>query len=439
MLRANDELGREAGSVTLQPRARREPADGLVLEAVRDLDGLHRLAPEWRELMASAGTGAGIYQSYEWAAACAARLKPGTRLCVLTAREQGRLVAIAPLMIDRSFGFATLRWLGGSLAIYGDVLADASVDVPAWLGRAFAELARQGPAQSLRLDNVRTDACIAPYLAVNAAAASREAAPSIDMRAIGSFEAWRGSQSRNTRRSRARRLKQLEAAGSVSFSFGPTRSSSRDLLDRLFAMKRDWAADRKVISRTIWDREFEAIVSSLASEGSGLDARLSVLMLDGRPIAIELGFVTGGTYTSYLGAYDPAFEAFSPGVLQLAHTIAACFEEGLSAFDLQPPADAYKQALANAETAIVNYTLALTHAGKLQTWVAAADPVGLAKRAIKQMPQSCRRIAYDAMHSVSRQAARPNVNARFEPASSLVKGALILLGAGGAVALAIAE
>src|SRR5690606_525955 len=128
-------------------------------------------------------------------------------------RDCGRLVAIAPLIIDRQFGLATLKWLGGSLAIYGDVLAETSVDVPAWLESAFADLARRGEAQSLLLDNVRAEARVACFLAGRGCEVGRKAAPWIDLAALGAFDAWRARQSRATRRSRSRRLKQLEAAG----------------------------------------------------------------------------------------------------------------------------------------------------------------------------------------------------------------------------------
>jgi CelD/BcsL family acetyltransferase involved in cellulose biosynthesis len=431
----------------------------LELDTIRDPEALRRLAPEWQALMARAGPPATIFQSYDWAAACMTELEPGRQLCVLTARDHGRLVAIAPLMRDRQIGFATLRWLGGSLAIYGDVLADDRVDVPAWLRRALDQLTAQGEAHSLLLDNVRADARVAPFLGDIGRKSGSKSAPWIDLETLGTFEVWRARQSRATRRSRARRLKRLEAAGAVSFRF--ERAGSIDSqhavprLAELFAMKRDWAEGRHVISRTIHAPAFEAIVGALVTGKSCLDARLSVLLLDGKAISIELGFVVGRVYISYLGAYDPRFEAFSPGLLQLERTLEACFAEGLEAFDLQPPADAYKLSLACDAVPVSGYAAALTSLGRIHTTVAAVDPVGLAKSAIGLMPDSCRRLVYSAVQVMSGPStterpaslsgAKPEPGAVPDAASPrpamspLARRLFILLGAGAAVAAIVAD
>jgi CelD/BcsL family acetyltransferase involved in cellulose biosynthesis len=438
MVRLVRSLWHETGATGLVQRARVEPTSALVLEAVRTPEAVRRLAPEWRALWEAASPGASIFQSFEWAAACVARLEPGTRPCVLVARAGGRLVAVAPLMSEQRLGLATLRWLGGSLAIYGDVLADASVDVPGWLCSAFDELARQGEAHSLLLESVRADARVATFLEECARKGSTKSAPWIDLAELGSFKSWRRRQSRTTRRSRARRSRQLEAAGQVDFVFDRTDADAAMRISELFAMKREWADKRHVISRTINVRSYEEIVVALASRESGLDARFSALRLDGKVIACELGFVVGGNYASYIGAYDPMLEAFSPGMLQIERTIEACFAEGLAVFDLQPPADAYKQGLACKEAQVSSFTIALTRMGRLQTLVAGVDHVALAKSAIGLMPAPCRRIVYAAMNFASRHETRQGA-AESRSATSRILRRLLLLGAGAAIATIVVD
>lgn len=429
----------EQGAATHVHRARGEPPAALVLETLHTPEAVRRLAPEWRELMAAAPQQATIFQSFDWAAACMARLERGTRLCVLTARERGRLVAVAPLVIDRRIGLATLRWIGGSLAIYGDVLADASVDVPAWLDRALDELAAEGEAHSLLLDNVRADARIAPYLQSVGRKSGAKSAPWIDLPGLGSFEAWKARQSRATRRSRSRRQKQLEVMGKLSFAFERSGPDAADRVAELFEMKREWAADRHVVSRTIHARSFEEIVAALVSRDSCLDARFSTLMLDGKAIAIELGFVLGGGYVSYLGAYDPSFETYSPGILQLERTIEACFGERLEFFDLQPPADPYKLSLACKLAPVSNHAIALTRMGRLQTLAAAVDHIELAKSAVGLMPDRGRRMVYAAVQRVRQKDDGREVVETLGTASSILKRALLMLGAGAAVAAIVAD
>lgn len=424
-------------------RAKAEPAPVLDLDTIREPEALRRLEPEWRALIATASQQAIIFQSFDWAVAAAAQLEPGRHLCILTARDRGRLVAIAPLMRDRQVGLATLRWLGGSLAIYGDVLADDTVDVTAWLDRALGAIAAQGEAQSLLLENVRADARVASFLDSVGRKAGGASAPWIDLNALGTFEAWRARQSRTTRRNRARRLKRLEAAGAVRFSFERAGAMgcehAVERLNALFAMKRDWAESRHIISRTIHAPSFETIVSALVTGDSRLDARLSVLELDGKAIAIELGFVVGRTYISYLGAYDPRFEVYSPGMLQLERTLEACFGEGLEAFDLQPPADAYKLGLASQAVPVASYSIAMTGLGRLHTALAAVDPVGLAKGAIHLMPDGCRRMVFSAARFMRRPRTRRKVRGNAPAISTYRKRLLLLLGAGAAAAAMVAD
>ncbi|HRK17361.1 MAG TPA: GNAT family N-acetyltransferase [Hyphomicrobiaceae bacterium] len=406
----------------------------LSLDAIRDPDAIHQLEPEWRALMAAASQKATIYQSYDWAAACVRRLPPRTEACILTVRASGRLLAVAPMMIDRLIGLKTMRWLGGSRAIYGDVLADDAVDIASWLDRAFRELGTRSHVHSLQLENVRADARIAPYLEGTARKTVARGAPAIDLAAIGSFEAWRASQSRTTRRSRSRRVKQLHAAGRVSFAFEPVGPSASERIATLLAMKRDWAESRGIISRTIDDPDFEGLVNELAAPESCLDARYSELSLDDKAIAIELGFVADGIYVSYLGAYDRTYEAFSPGMLQLENTLEACFAEGIKRFDLQPPADAYKLSLANCGTEVSSYSLALTRPGIAHGLVADADPVGLARALIDKMPARVRHVMSGALRrhrSASARTARPaKTNGLFKPA-------LVVFGAGCAIAASL--
>src|SRR5690606_21987978 len=64
--------GHGAGSATPWQGARAEPAQAYILETIRDPAALCRLEAEWRVLMAAASPRASIYQSFDWAMACAA-------------------------------------------------------------------------------------------------------------------------------------------------------------------------------------------------------------------------------------------------------------------------------------------------------------------------------------------------------------------------------
>jgi CelD/BcsL family acetyltransferase involved in cellulose biosynthesis len=95
-------------------------------------------------------------------------------------------------------------------------------------------------------------------------------------------------------------------------------------------------------------------------------AIVTCLSAGGKFAAIEIGYSDRSTYVSYLGAYDPQLSAYSPGQEQMRRTIAYCFEQGFSRYDLLAPADDYKRQWARTETgvAIDDYAIALTHVGR---------------------------------------------------------------------------
>jgi len=389
------------------PRLSVQKADGLVSETIRCPRRLAAIEADWRALFAACAKTATVFQSFDWARATAPAIGAGRSLYVLTAWADGRLVALAPLQAEHHLGLLRLRWLGGEWAIYGDVLATPEVDVDTWLNQALGEASRITSVHGLRLDNVRSDATVHDFLTQRAEPIRLDHAPSIDLIAARSFGAWQQSQSRNARRSRSRRLRNLEARGTVTFEFIPAAATPLTRIARLLEMKHDWAAARSVVSRTIGDGRFETLVKVLA-DARQIDGRISTLLVDGEAIAMELGFVTGGRYLSYLGAYDPGFGEYSPGALQLERTLEACFAEGLEVFDLLPPNDPYKQSFASEAVPVASYHVALTVPGALQHQIARIDPVGLAKSAARHIPVRYRRalqpLAMRVMQAANRRS-----------------------------------
>lgn len=378
----------------------RDEESCLMLGVVTSVPQVLQLEREWDELYADCHETATVFQSHAWMRQCLLSFGEVNKPCVLTARSrEGRLVAVAPLMIERSLGIPTLRWFGGSLAIYGDVLALPSVDVGAWLAHAFRELGARRLASCLHLENVRADALVAPFLREGGVVVGRQAAPILDFERTVSFADWQQGLPNGKRRSRKRRLRNLEASGAVSFEFSKGGPWARHRIGELFELKRAWAQSRSVLSRTIGDDAFQALVTELVTGRASEQCRISTLFVDEKPIAIELGFVTGGRYLSYLGAYDRAYQEFSPGTLQIERTLEACFAEGMVSFDLLPPDDAYKAEWANMSVPVVAYALPLSSLGVLQQEIVRLDLVGLAKAGIRHVPQPVRR----ALHAMAKR------------------------------------
>jgi len=365
---------------------------GIRIETHTTLSELTDLASDWQDLYGLIGRPT-PFQSFCWAHACARYLNSGTdghQLCIKTVWQGQRLVGVAPWVRSRSFGLGALRWLGGPLTIYGDVLSAPDLPAETWLPAVLDDVAQRREAHVVFLENVAENGHVWSYLTGAGQHVGGETAPYLDMVTAGSFERWRQCQSRSSRKSRGRRWRSLNERGDVAFAFEPYTPDKAGSLDSLFAMKAHWADHNAVISRTIGDQNFEATVRAVVA-GGGTDARLSTLSLNGQAVAIELGFVSGQRYCSYLGAYDPRFKEFSPGALQCELTLKACFDDGLEVFDLLPPGDAYKFVWASAVNEIRHSALALTRLGHLQVRLARARPTRMAKAMLNRLPGPYRR------------------------------------------------
>src|SRR5687767_9342174 len=113
--------------VTLQepsilPALHAESRRSYCTEVLRTSEALAALRSEWTGLYRRAP--ANPFLSHEWVTGCWVNVCPAASLFIVTARRAGRLVAVAPLRLERCLGFRTLRFIGKGLSPYIGFLAD---------------------------------------------------------------------------------------------------------------------------------------------------------------------------------------------------------------------------------------------------------------------------------------------------------------------------
>ena len=330
------------------------------IEIASGFEAIARLEPLWNE--AGARSGVGAFERFELVRAAAQLAeRRGAEPLVAVLRRKGRAVSLLPLRCERLLGARTAVPLVYPLAQYTDVAGEALN--PDDLVRLCDLLGRKG-TDVLLLRKVRQDSGL--YAALSRHARSqraRETAHYIDLQAYETFAAYDASFSSRTRRNRRQRQQRLESqAGPLSFEVlhGAEAAAA---CDTAVIWKRRWLAARGVSSPVFdagdWERLFRAAVCS----GGAI---VTVLKAGAALVAVEIGFADRTSYVSYLGAYDEAFSAFSPGQEQMLRTIAWCFEQGFARYDLLAPADDYKRHWSREGTgvAIDDYAIALTHVGR---------------------------------------------------------------------------
>ena len=330
------------------------------IEIISGSSAISQLAPLWDE--ASVHGGIGAFERFDLvrdAANAAADL--GSEPIVVVFRRDGKVASLLPLRTERVLGARIAIALVHPLAQYADTAGAALT--PDELERATGLLAQRG-FNMLLLRKVRDDSGLHTALAAKGQSQSAsETALFIDLAAFGTLEAYEASFSSTTRRNRRQRRQKLEAAaGPLSFAV-MRGEDALPAFETALNWKRTWLADRGIAS-PVFDRgAWEGLLRSMVLSG---EAIVSTLHAGDRLVAVELGFADEATYIAYLGAFDPEFSSASPGQEQMLRTIAWCFEQGFSRYDLLAPADDYKRQWTRKETgvAIDDYAVALTVLGR---------------------------------------------------------------------------
>jgi CelD/BcsL family acetyltransferase involved in cellulose biosynthesis len=240
-----------------------------------------------------------------------------------------------PFQIERRLGVSIARWIGEPMTQYGDALAEAGEGRARWRKAAEAAMARWRDVDLFALTRLRADG----VLAEGPVSGEALSAPYVELRVA----------KLRRHKSLERRAKRLEAHGAVALDEARSPAERESVARHAFALKREWLDGKGVFSAGLSNPASEGFIASLAREGF---LRVNMLRVGGEIAAIDVGFIGGGAYRSLMGCYDARFAEGSPGQALTGRLIAHCRQEGLSAYDMLLPADAYKLDWASGEIAV---------------------------------------------------------------------------------------
>jgi CelD/BcsL family acetyltransferase involved in cellulose biosynthesis len=165
----------------------------------------------------------------------------------------------------------------------------------------------------------------------------------------GGFEGFLKQRSRNFR-SQVRRKERalLEKGLSYRLSDDPERlePDMRTLAELHAARWDDHQSSAFSPGRAAFHRDFAA--TALARGW----LRLWLAEVDGRAVAAWYGFRFGGAEWYYQSGRDPAWERESIGLVLLAHTIRAAFDDGIGTYRLLRGGETYKARFATSDPGV---------------------------------------------------------------------------------------
>ena len=385
----------------IQRTPQAEPAsERLSIKCIDSIAGMDAMRCEWQALENRAANSLAYFQSYDWCrnwcTYFATESNAESKIRIYVGHIAGRLAFVWPLMLigDRHT-IRQLVCLTEPYCQYGNVLVDldAGVGAEGLVEDCWRTIGREN-VDAVVVDNV-PGSKLAKRLCANGAltAVSAGLNSAMDLTEFGGcYVSYRASLKSTTRRSRNKRRNKLAAHGTLGYRvhFGGTREYAA-LVRTGIDMKRLWLRTTGRATRALNLPHVDEFLASLPNTPAGDNGAVAAaLTLDGRPIAVEIGFLYHQRFYSYLGAFDWDLRDFSPGKLQLEEAVKWCLERGIETYDLLGDASAYKLGWRNVTTQLTAYQSANTIRGRgyLTVWRNTLRPAF--KRTFERMPLGLR-------------------------------------------------
>lgn len=321
------------------------------LELHRTPDVFDRLRPEWNDLLARAVCRVPFLRAEylrSWWEHRGGGEWPQAELCVVTAREAGRLVGVAPLFAARNRDGRPALLLLGSIEIsdYLDLIVErprADAFCAALLGRLAAP---DVPAWDV-LDWYNLPAVSPTRAALARAAAARgwpacqhvlEPVPAIPL--PGDWDTYLANQVDKKERQEIRRKLRRAEAYDLPVTWRLLRGREYTPADgRDFLTMMALADDKAGFLTPAMRAQFESMLQA-AAEADWL--HLAFLEVGGQRAAAYLSFDYDGRLYVYNSAIDPSFAALSAGWVLLSYLLQWSIQNGRKEFDFMRGGEDYK-------------------------------------------------------------------------------------------------
>jgi CelD/BcsL family acetyltransferase involved in cellulose biosynthesis len=311
-----------------------------------------RLADEWRELCREGNQDEPFYRP-EWVSVYLRTRVPDKKSVIVTARIEGRLKAVLPLIEERSLFLSCLpvRKLRGASELYswrfdlvrapgpeGDLAVEAVWkslrNLGGWDLIELPDVPRGGAAEQLleaaRLDGYptgRSEHMFTPLIQLSPQA--------------GADDSQFMPRSINLQRSLRRILRKAASSGTLQVE----RFENADavLLERFYDLERSgWKGQQgTAIASGSTTRGFFDELARVAAKHGYLS--LYFLRVDGKDVAGHFGIAHGGRYFMVKCAYDEKCGQLAPGHLLVHEVLRECARRGFSEFDFMAHGDEWKR------------------------------------------------------------------------------------------------
>jgi len=266
-------------------------------------------------------------------------------LFTVCVRQSGRLVGLAPMFILWWNGRRQVTFIGNGVTDQLGFIVD----------RACAREAAMAILEAIAEQRERWDLCDLQDLPPSAVLARmsppaplcyerRDQYVCCSVPLPGSTEEFAANLPHGLRRNLRRYREKLEQCGRVTFETSDDKSVTEHIEALMHLHRERWRAKCDSDGMLGADNIERFHRTAALALYRAKVARLHALRLDGRIVASVYALLEGERACSYLGGFDPALEAFSPGSLILDYAMRQSIAEGAREFDFLRGEEPYKLA-----------------------------------------------------------------------------------------------
>ena len=312
-----------------------------MITVITDIRVFQEVREEWNRLLDASGSW-NPFLTWEWMWAWWTHLRESATLHVITVRDDGQLIAIAPLMSVRR----GLSWrlefigIGAAGADYLDLIVRKGHEAA-----AVAALSRHLDEQqvSLHLDHLPPNPVAASLNLADWTAiwASPDVCPYIDLSGQ-TWDSYLTSLGPSHRANFRRRLRGLESTFTLRFKPVVAEDDRRRVTEGLFLFHdQRWTCGGSTAFSSTPLRAFHQDLTRSALESGWL--RMYEVSLNDKLAATMYGFARDGRFYFYQHGYDAAYSRYSLGLVLMGLTIRAAIDDRMREFDMLYGNEPYKK------------------------------------------------------------------------------------------------
>jgi CelD/BcsL family acetyltransferase involved in cellulose biosynthesis len=263
---------------------------------------------------------------------------------IVTARQDGRLVGLAPLVLGRRGPFRVLSEVGRPPGNYWDVVCEPAARAQAGAAVMRELAAHRSEWHALLLGGVREGSATEhAVLSAGLPVRRRRPTPYPGIELPGTFDEYLAALPRKRRKDLRRHLRRLDD-GRLELRHVRDPEDVRAAMDRWQDIRVRWwrhrgkHMDPEHASARFLDFMRDAMVE-LVPSGLG---EVWELRQDGEVVGVEVNLADRRCYYSWMGAYDPAVSHLGLGKLAIGESIRESIEAGRDYFDLMVGDEDYK-------------------------------------------------------------------------------------------------